>query len=166
MAAESTQLGVDEGEGLFVTLFQARLHIASGTLRYVDAGHGHWAIQRRGGEIVHPHGRPTLPLFVMPEREIFEDEVRLEPGDTLLLYSDGLVELEDRTADISEYSQELDQAADAEDAIQRLMAGAPVWLSDDVTIVVLKRLSLRFDAARRSTEPPALAAAHRQRMRR
>jgi PAS domain S-box-containing protein len=140
LAAESTQLGLDEGEGLFVTLFQARLDLASGSLRYVDAGHGHWAIQRRGGEIVHPSGRPTLPLFVMPDREIYEEEVRLEPGDTLLLYSDGLVEWADRTVELSEYAHELAEATDVEDVIRRLTASAPVLLNDDITIVVLKRL--------------------------
>src|SRR5205823_2782322 len=34
-----------EDEGFFVTLFHARLDLASGRLRYVDAGHGHVAIR-------------------------------------------------------------------------------------------------------------------------
>src|SRR5205807_3723122 len=51
VAAESTALGGDE-EGLFVTVFMARLRPTTGELRYVDAGHGHCAVRGANGELV------------------------------------------------------------------------------------------------------------------
>jgi serine phosphatase RsbU (regulator of sigma subunit) len=139
LAADSMQLGLEEGDGLFVTLFQARLDVASGRLRYVDAGHGHWAIRRRGGELVHPRDHRSLPLFVWPDSEFAEQEALLERGDTLLLYSDGLVDVGDRTVELSHYGEEIEEAVDPEDLVRRLMASTPVVLADDVTIVALSR---------------------------
>src|SRR5207244_7664363 len=51
LAAESMALENDE-EGLFVTVFLARLRPATGELSDVDAGHGHCALRRRSGERV------------------------------------------------------------------------------------------------------------------
>src|SRR5205807_4358856 len=64
VAAEAMALGM-ETDGLFVTLFHARVDLASGTVRYVDAGHGHWVVRRAGGELFHP-GSTSPPLFVTP----------------------------------------------------------------------------------------------------
>src|SRR5207253_9011077 len=50
LAARSMALGGDD-EGLFVTVFHARLDPKTGELRYVDAGHGHCAVRRAGGEL-------------------------------------------------------------------------------------------------------------------
>src|SRR5207237_8891555 len=51
LASESALMGEDE-EGLFVTVFEARLRPSTGELRYVDAGHGYCAIRRASGELV------------------------------------------------------------------------------------------------------------------
>src|SRR5207247_5902428 len=89
-AADSIAAGMS-ADGLFVTLFHARLDPAAGLLRYVDAGHGHWAIRRPGGELVHLAGR-SLPIGVLDDEAFTESVVRLQPGESLVVYSDGLVE--------------------------------------------------------------------------
>jgi PAS domain S-box-containing protein len=139
-ASEAMGLVIEEAEGLFVTIFHARLDLASGVLRYADAGHGHWAIRRPGGEIVTPPRAASPPLFVMPETKVREAEVRLEPGDTLLVFSDGLIEVEERTLELSDLAAELDQAEDADEMVKRLVGKTPAILSDDVTVVALRRL--------------------------
>ena len=45
-------------DGLLVTLFHARLDLRSGTLRYVDAGHGHCALRRAAGGAERLTGSP------------------------------------------------------------------------------------------------------------
>jgi len=136
-AADSLDLGLFE-EGLFVTLFHARLDVASGVLHYVDAGHGHCAIKRPDGEFVRLPGR-SLPLGVVPDEPFEEGRATLGPGDTLIVYSDGLVETEERTIGLSEFAAELSDSADAADTVRRMAARMPSPLADDVTIVLLHR---------------------------
>jgi PAS domain S-box-containing protein len=139
LAAESMVLGLD---GLFVTVFQARLDLPTGRLRYVDAGHGHCAVRRADGELVHLATR-SLPLGVALGAEFSEGEVRLEPGDSLLLYSDGLVETETGTPLAESLVPQLEGATDAAGMLLRLTGRVPPRLADDVTVVVLHRRPAR-----------------------
>lgn len=125
--------------GRFVTLFHARVDLASGRFAYVDAGHGHWAIRRTGGELVRPGGR-SLPVFVAPDEPFAEAEARLAPGDSLIVYSDGLVEAADRTLSLEECMADLQGEADAETTVKSLLGRLPAFLPDDATVVALRRL--------------------------
>jgi PAS domain S-box-containing protein len=137
IAAASVGLGTD-GDGMFVTLFHARLDPSSGVLRYVDAGHGHCAVRRAGGELVRlPHR--SLPLGLWPDEEFEEGEARLGPGDALLVYSDGLIEVAERILDVAELTAGLDEDAGAAEMVRGLMAGTGPRPADDVTVVVLRR---------------------------
>jgi PAS domain S-box-containing protein len=136
LAAETMALGLD---GLFVTVFHARLDLGTGRLRYVDAGHGHCAIRRASGDLDHLPVR-SMPLGVDDGAEFPEGEVRLRPGDSLLLYSDGLVETETGTARAESLLPQLEGADDAGDLLRRLIANVLPRPADDVTAVVLRRL--------------------------
>ncbi|MAD78602.1 MAG: hypothetical protein CMJ51_04435 [Planctomycetaceae bacterium] len=77
-------------EMCFVTLWCGRIE-RDGTVHYVDAGHGLALVQRADGSIEYPEAgrRPPIGIEPMPcERT----ELRLEPGDALLIFSDGLIE--------------------------------------------------------------------------
>ncbi len=128
-----------DGSEPFVTLFHARLEPATGTLRYVDAGHGYCMIARAGGRLTRLTGS-SPPLGLGLGQPFAETTVTVEPGDTLLVHSDGLVELGDATKDAHELMGTLGQAADAEDAVRRLVAGVAEQRTDDVTVLVLRRL--------------------------
>lgn len=154
LAAAAMGRGVSRG-GLFVTMVEASLDPPSGLLRYVDAGHGLWAIRRLGGELVTLPGR-SLPIGVRDDEAFAEGTTRLDPGDTLIIYSDGLVERPDRTIELREFERELAEPASAADTVRRLMARMPARPADDVTIVVLRRL-----AAGQAGSPPAGTAASR-----
>jgi sigma-B regulation protein RsbU (phosphoserine phosphatase) len=74
-----------------VTLAAARLSSA-GTLEVFAAGHGPLVLRRADGavELLDPH---TFPLGVTSEPPGEEVTVRrLAPGDTLLMFSDGVTE--------------------------------------------------------------------------
>jgi PAS domain S-box-containing protein len=154
VAAETMALGLD---GLFVTAFQARLDLGSGVLRYVDAGHGYCALRLASGELVHL-GTRSLPLGVDSDARFSEGEVRLEPGDSILMYSDGLVETETGTEPPEALVPELQGAEDAAELLDRLMRRVPARLADDVTVVILRRLPEAVAAEPVTAEPePAVA---------
>jgi sigma-B regulation protein RsbU (phosphoserine phosphatase) len=139
LAAEAIGLGIS-GDGIFATLFHAQLDVASGRLRYVDAGHGYCAIRRAAGELAALDHR-SLPVGVR-ENEVFEEgAVRLAPGDALLIYSDGLVERPDRTVALSELTAPLQRPCSASTLLEQLLDRMPPGATDDVTAVVLERLA-------------------------
>jgi PAS domain S-box-containing protein len=146
-AAGALGLGMT-GEGLFVTLFHARLHLGTGRLRYVDAGHGYCAIRRPDGRIVRLPGR-SLPVGVLPDAAFEEGTALIEPGDQLVVYSDGLVEREDRTLDLDDFAGEFERSNGPSDVVACLMDRMPAHPTDDVTVVVLaRRLAAGAPAAR------------------
>jgi serine phosphatase RsbU (regulator of sigma subunit) len=64
---------------------------------------------------------------------------RLEPGDALVVHSDGLVELEERTTQLSDYLAGVNGQATATELMGSLIERVPATPPDDVTIVVLRR---------------------------
>ena len=133
-------LGGDlERTSSFVTLFHARL--VANEIRYVDAGHGHAVVRRAHGglERLERGGRPVGFPAAGPYREAV---VRLEPGDALFVYSDGLFEgTEYRPEDLI---AELDMSEDASSFVDRLLAHPrPRDAGDDVTVLALKRTTDR-----------------------
>jgi PAS domain S-box-containing protein len=144
--SESLAAGITD-EGLFVTLFNCRLEIATGELRYMDAGHGHFTVQRPDGQLLRL-AKGCMPLGVQDSEGMEERTARLEPGDTLIVYSDGLVENDERTASLAELAGDLVDAECASDVVSRLMDRIPSHPADDVTVVVLRRLPVMPARAR------------------
>ena len=78
---------------MFVTCFYAILEPKSGTLSYANAGHDLPYLHRSGAaEELRARG---MPLGLMPAMGYEEKEVILEAGESVLFYSDGLVEAHD-----------------------------------------------------------------------
>jgi sigma-B regulation protein RsbU (phosphoserine phosphatase) len=84
---------VDKNETLmFVTMFCGVMNIKTGALRYSNAGHNPPLILRRDGSVDWlklPHG---MVLGVDPAQRYQTQSVTLQPGDTLLAYTDGVTE--------------------------------------------------------------------------
>jgi sigma-B regulation protein RsbU (phosphoserine phosphatase) len=132
----------------YATLFYGQL-AASGRLRYWSAGHPPAVLLRAGGGCTRlgATGPPLSRVFQMLPRAV--EEVTLEPGDRLLVFSDGASEARDPAE--SELGVEgLERAlagssgSDLESAIDGLrrlvfdhVAGRP--LEDDVTMVLVER---------------------------
>jgi PAS domain S-box-containing protein len=126
----------------FVTLFHGDLDLASGVLRYVDAGHGYCVIVRPGGEVVRLTERsPLLGLGSGLGQSFREGTVRLRPGDILLVHSDGLVEIGDQTVDAGQLVRELAGAEDAREMVARLLGRVAGQRADDVTVLIARRLA-------------------------
>jgi serine phosphatase RsbU (regulator of sigma subunit) len=78
---------------MFVTCFYAILEPQSGRLLYANAGHDPPYV-RRGGEAEELRAR-GMPLGLMPGMRYEERETVLDAGESVLFYSDGLVEAHD-----------------------------------------------------------------------
>jgi sigma-B regulation protein RsbU (phosphoserine phosphatase) len=85
-----------ESTGRLVTLCHGRLGPEQHGLRYTDAGHGLMLLVRADGGVHRPPGG-GLPLGNWPDRRWDENLIELRPGDTMLAFSDGLLDLYDGT---------------------------------------------------------------------
>jgi phosphoserine phosphatase RsbU/P len=76
--------------GRYATMFFAILD-ENGTLDYINAGHPSPILIRRGiAEEAFTEG--SFPVGLVPEAEYLATRIKLEPGDTLVLFSDGVTE--------------------------------------------------------------------------
>lgn len=76
----------------FVTLFEIAIDLDDGWLRYVDAGSGLCLVVRTDGRVERLGGKDS-PFGVMLDDHWSEHHSSLSPGDRLLLFSDGLLDL-------------------------------------------------------------------------
>jgi phosphoserine phosphatase RsbU/P len=138
----------------FITLFLASFNPSTGRLLFVNAGQTPPLLRRQNGSIERlTSGGVALGMFA---GSIYEaGEVHMQPGDALLLYSDGLTEAEspdgipfdeaglERT--LALYAGAYQKSAAAElgravfDAVERHRRDQR--LSDDLTVLVLSRLA-------------------------
>jgi serine phosphatase RsbU (regulator of sigma subunit) len=79
---------------MFVTCFYAVLDPESGLLRYANAGHDLPYLHHHDGEAKELRAR-GMPLGLMSSMGYEEMELVLEAGESVLFYSDGLVEAHD-----------------------------------------------------------------------
>jgi serine phosphatase RsbU (regulator of sigma subunit)/anti-sigma regulatory factor (Ser/Thr protein kinase) len=86
----NNMLVTDIPRNMFVTCLYAVLDPASGHLQYANAGHN--LPFRRGGSGVDELRATGMPLGLMPDMNYEESEADLAVGDSILLYSDGIVE--------------------------------------------------------------------------
>ena len=138
----------------FITLFLAQFNPASGQLTFVNAGQTPPLLRRQNGSIERlMSGGVALGMF---EGSAYQPgEVQLNPGDALLMYSDGITEAEspdgqpfdeaglERT--LALYAGAYQRSAAAElgkaifDAVERHRRDQR--LADDLTVLVLSRLA-------------------------
>jgi serine phosphatase RsbU (regulator of sigma subunit)/anti-sigma regulatory factor (Ser/Thr protein kinase) len=153
------------GEGDFATAIYLELDPDGRTARFSSAGHPPPLLLSPGRDPLFLEGGRSLPLGVLAGPDRAEQTVQLEPGGTIVLYTDGLVER--RGLPIGVGLDRLREAAssapaDAEELLDHLLAtlGVGEELRDDVAVLAIRmaplpteKLALRFDAS-----PAALAS--------
>jgi serine phosphatase RsbU (regulator of sigma subunit) len=124
-----------ERAGRFLTAVVVEIDPPSGRLRYADAGHGHHLLTGGGGLRALDAG--GMPLGFSPDAEYPLGVEQIAPGDTLALFSDGLVEGDDGISPDAAL-EALAEALAARRPASELVAEAAD--ADDRTLVVLRRL--------------------------
>jgi serine phosphatase RsbU (regulator of sigma subunit) len=90
-ARVNAMLAADVPAGMFATCFYALLDLRSGQIRYANAGHNLPYLRHVNGSVEELRAT-GMPLGLMPDSRYDEGETVLTTGDTLLFYTDGLVE--------------------------------------------------------------------------
>ncbi|HXY77775.1 MAG TPA: PP2C family protein-serine/threonine phosphatase, partial [Candidatus Acidoferrales bacterium] len=135
----------------FTTAFLAEIDPHTRTMRYTNAGHNNPILQRASGSIerLFAGGPPFgLPLFSEGELRYEVASVQLGPGDTLVIFTDGVVEAVDEDGDEFGESRLISciQSAPVEVAgatLQRVMTAVNTFAGyarqhDDITCLVLR----------------------------
>jgi serine phosphatase RsbU (regulator of sigma subunit) len=125
----------------FVTVFYANLNAATGRVTYVDAGHGLAFVQRRDRG-VQPLRQRGVPLGILPDAAYPEGVTTLEPGDTLVLYSDGLPDARpDLRLDPVGVAEQLGDLTAAQAKLDRLvgLVADVETRPDDLTLLLVRR---------------------------
>ena len=134
----------------YATAIVVAIDAESGTFEYANAGHNPALVVRAGGEVekLGPTGVPLGLLRDMPYRAA---TVQLAPGDTLVLYTDGITEAAneadeelglDRLMDVCR-EHRFDAPVELADTIERTVAefvgSRPP--ADDCTLLIARRVA-------------------------
>jgi serine phosphatase RsbU (regulator of sigma subunit)/anti-sigma regulatory factor (Ser/Thr protein kinase) len=134
------------GEGELVTLLIGVLSGDLRTFRYVSAGHPPPLVVGPEGAVFPSDHRANPPLGLPQPPSFVEEEVAMQPGTSVLLYTDGLIERRDESLDVglerlrSTVERVLNGTApnDAITALLDRMIGGP-RPTDDVALMLLQR---------------------------
>jgi phosphoserine phosphatase RsbU/P len=132
----------------FITLFFAFCDPASGRMVYVNAGHMPALLRRRDGSFERlTGGGIALGMFELSKYEAHETTI--QPGDLLVLYSDGVTEAEDHHGRQFEEAGlervvDVHAVASPPDLAQTILRSVEThaqetYLADDLTVLVVKR---------------------------
>jgi phosphoserine phosphatase RsbU/P len=134
-------------QGYFATMFVGLLDPVTGTLVYVNGGHNPPVLQREDGpqELLKPTG-PAVGM--LPGVKFKFGQVRLNPGDVLFAYTDGVTEARSSDGSFFGESQLFDLVASGVTSAQQLVdavarrvtdhiGAAPPF--DDITMMALRR---------------------------
>lgn len=136
-------------DGSFVTAFFAVYDPSRGTLTYSRCGHNAPRLYRaKTGQIESLDSDGTAPLGILDDIEARSAAVRLEPGDTVLLYTDGITEAFDPDRREMFGVERMDAAlakaqGDPDTVVERIHADLYKFTrsrrrDDDQTLVVLR----------------------------
>jgi len=132
----------------FVTMFAAELDPQTGTIKYINAGHNPPLIGRADGTVEQLESG-GFPLGIIPSAQYDVGETNLQPGEVLVVYSDGVSEANNLAEDefgmerLTEVVRKNVQASAAgmrdkvESALSAFTKTAPA--NDDITLVIVKR---------------------------
>jgi serine phosphatase RsbU (regulator of sigma subunit)/anti-sigma regulatory factor (Ser/Thr protein kinase) len=136
----------DMPEKMFVTCLYGVLEPETGHFRFANAGHDLPYVKTADGSVeLRARG---MPLGLMPGMPYEEKETVLEPGDSLLLHSDGVVEAHDPEGEMFGFPRLKQAVADypgGGELIDRVLAdlhghtGPEAEQEDDITMVTLQR---------------------------
>ena len=132
----------------FATMFYGVLNADNGMLEYTNGGHDQPILFRSGKGIEYLQSTGLI-LGILEDSEYLKGDVNLEPGNVLLLYSDGITEAMNPASDMYGIEKAIEIVSDNVDKsaqkiaelllsdVRRHTKGA--LQSDDITLMLIKR---------------------------
>lgn len=158
----NNQLAEDLPDDRFITAFMGLLDPLRHEIRYHSGGQGPILHFRAAKECCEWHRPTTFPVGILDLDETTGPQVlKMEPGDVLVLLSDGVYEYEskqgvqfgeERVASLLKYHYRLPMDELAKQILNATFEhGEGVSQEDDITLVLVKRLPEDIDAKEIST---------------
>lgn len=92
MTAANERLCESNDANMFVTVWAAVIDLETGLMEFGNAGHNHPVIRKKDGTLEFIKSKPGLVLAGMDGVKYKRNEYKLEAGDVLYLYTDGVTE--------------------------------------------------------------------------
>jgi sigma-B regulation protein RsbU (phosphoserine phosphatase) len=149
---------------MFVTMYLAMFDPRTGELQYTNAGHNPPYVRRENGAVEMLQGKHGMALGISATAEFTTETVRLDDGDLLMLYTDGVTEAQNVTSELFDERRLEECLADLPqvgastagievlDRVTAFQGMAPQF--DDITL-----LALRYTAASPTPRGTALTPA-------
>ena len=91
----NAQLCENNEAGMFVTAWMGILDLETGLIRYANAGHNPPVVKHKDGTYEYLKGRANFVLAGMEGIRYKEQQLQLQQGDEIYLYTDGVTEAHD-----------------------------------------------------------------------
>jgi phosphoserine phosphatase RsbU/P len=152
----------DSTDSMFITAIYAILSLEDGELLYSNAGHNLPLLYRHKTGAVEQLPKGGTALGILNDLKLEDHALKMLPGDTLLLFTDGVTDLlspegqffgDERLIDIIRtFGKErvLDMLEALDDALIEFRRGTPP--ADDVTLLAIRREPARR-TRRRNSQP-------------
>lgn len=132
----------------YATAFYGIFDRATSTLQYVNAGHNAPVILRRNGSIDWLEAGGA-PIGMFPDSKYQEGLVKLEPGDVVVAFTDGMIEAANRSGQewgieglLKAASIAAQSSENAEDLVKRILNSMDEFSNgqqtDDATLAVVR----------------------------
>jgi phosphoserine phosphatase RsbU/P len=132
----------------FISFFFSLVRPETGEVTYCNAGHNPPLLVRSGGQVEWLEGGGPV-LGILPETVYEEHRCWLQPGEVVVLFSDGATEATDSTGEefgerrLAALAQQLRHES-AETVLEGLRKAVQEWIggaaaADDVTLVILRK---------------------------
>lgn len=150
LAAVNERILGETQSDMFVTVFYGVLEPASGSLVFCNAGHNPPLLLHAGeGGIVEGLRKKGMPLGIFPDAHLESGSAQMEPGDVLLLYTDGVTEAQNADGQLYGENRLIRAAlssmgSSAREILRALLSDVKGFVADaaqldDLTLVVLVR---------------------------
>lgn len=150
ISASNKELTTNNQHQFFLTLFLGVLNVKTGLLNFCNAAHTSALILKSNGEVEELTKSNGLPLGLYADKKYTDSKVQLQKNDTLVLFTDGVTDLQDANKLHFGFERFRDNVSHLtkltpEEMIKRLDKSLMVYKgnvkqTDDITLMAIKWL--------------------------
>ena len=144
----NSEMVAESNAGMFVTTFLGILDIKTGAVKYFNCGHNQPLLIRKNGENEFLKRAGSTPLGILENIVFVQEDVIMEPGDTIFMYTDGVSEAfnkdrEQFTVDRLKEKAEVYQQGSLRELVVNVLREIQLFAqgvsqSDDITMMTLR----------------------------